>query len=171
MLAEVGRIRQQARRGVYDRAIRSVHDTKRRRSWKSQCSFPLTVTIRLLKCSRFELRLGNLLGRSQSLYRAPKTMTARLNVNIDHVATCVRRAARRSQAWWRPQWSASKQARTVSPSILRGDRRHIQDADVRILRQTVTTYLNLEMAATEEMLGDRPGGASGCSIAGSRNSR
>ena len=36
---------------------------------------------------------------------------------------------------------------------LRGDRRHIQDADVRILRETVTTYLNLEMAATEEMLG------------------
>jgi pyridoxine 5-phosphate synthase len=35
---------------------------------------------------------------------------------------------------------------------LRGDRRHIQDHDVRELRQSVTTYLNLEMAATEEML-------------------
>jgi pyridoxine 5-phosphate synthase len=35
---------------------------------------------------------------------------------------------------------------------LRGDRRHIQDQDVRILREVVTTYLNLEMAATEEML-------------------
>src|SRR5215203_1359547 len=35
---------------------------------------------------------------------------------------------------------------------LRGDRRHIQDLDVQILRKSVTTYLNLEMAATEEML-------------------
>lgn len=35
---------------------------------------------------------------------------------------------------------------------LRGDRRHIQDHDIRLLRETVTTYLNLEMAATEEML-------------------
>jgi len=35
---------------------------------------------------------------------------------------------------------------------LRGDRRHIQDADLRALRASVTTYLNLEMAATEEML-------------------
>jgi pyridoxine 5-phosphate synthase len=36
---------------------------------------------------------------------------------------------------------------------LRGDRRHIQDADVKALRGCVTTYLNLEMAASEEMLG------------------
>jgi pyridoxine 5-phosphate synthase len=35
---------------------------------------------------------------------------------------------------------------------LRGDRRHIQDLDVQLLRASVTTYLNLEMAATEEML-------------------
>jgi pyridoxine 5-phosphate synthase len=35
---------------------------------------------------------------------------------------------------------------------LRGDRRHIQDLDIRILRDSVTTYLNIEMAATEEML-------------------
>jgi pyridoxine 5-phosphate synthase len=35
---------------------------------------------------------------------------------------------------------------------LRGDRRHIQDADLHALREAVTTYLNLEMAATEEML-------------------
>jgi pyridoxine 5-phosphate synthase len=35
---------------------------------------------------------------------------------------------------------------------LRGDRRHIQDADVRLLRESISTYLNLEMAATEEML-------------------
>ena len=35
---------------------------------------------------------------------------------------------------------------------LRGDRRHIQDLDVELWRKSVTTYLNLEMAATEEML-------------------
>jgi pyridoxine 5-phosphate synthase len=35
---------------------------------------------------------------------------------------------------------------------LRGDRRHIQDEDIRLLRATVSTYLNMEMAATEEML-------------------
>jgi pyridoxine 5-phosphate synthase len=35
---------------------------------------------------------------------------------------------------------------------LRGDRRHIQDSDLLSLRQCVTTYLNVEMAATEEML-------------------
>ena len=35
---------------------------------------------------------------------------------------------------------------------IRGDRRHIQDADLFVLRQAVTTYLNVEMAATEEML-------------------
>jgi pyridoxine 5-phosphate synthase len=35
---------------------------------------------------------------------------------------------------------------------LRGDRRHIQDADLFVLRQAVTTYLNVEMAATEEMM-------------------
>ncbi len=36
---------------------------------------------------------------------------------------------------------------------LREDRRHIQDRDVRLLRQTVRTHLNLEMAATDEMVG------------------
>jgi pyridoxine 5-phosphate synthase len=35
---------------------------------------------------------------------------------------------------------------------LRGDRRHIQDADLHALKPSVTTYLNLEMAASEEML-------------------
>jgi len=35
---------------------------------------------------------------------------------------------------------------------LRGDRRHIQDSDLRMLRQTIVSYLNMEMAATEEML-------------------
>jgi pyridoxine 5-phosphate synthase len=36
--------------------------------------------------------------------------------------------------------------------VLRGDRRHIQDRDVEILRRTVSTHLNVEMAATPEMV-------------------
>jgi pyridoxine 5-phosphate synthase len=79
-------------------------------------------------------------------------MTARLNVNIDHVATV--RQARRAPG---PNVVAAamlcEQAGADGITVhLRGDRRHIQDDDVRALRQTVTTYLNLEMAATEEML-------------------
>ena len=80
-------------------------------------------------------------------------MPARLNVNIDHVATI--REARK----------------TIEPSVLeaariceragahgitvhiRGDRRHIQDKDIGELRKAVTTYLNVEMAATDEMVG------------------
>src|SRR5437868_14858497 len=79
-------------------------------------------------------------------------MVARLNVNIDHVATV--REARK----------------TIEPSVLeaapiceaagahgitvhiRGDRRHIQDHDIEELRDAVTTYLNVEMAATDEMV-------------------
>ena len=76
---------------------------------------------------------------------------ARLNVNIDHVATV--REARK----------------TIEPSVLeaariceaagangvtvhiRGDRRHIQDHDIEELKNAVTTYLNVELAATDEM--------------------
>lgn len=79
-------------------------------------------------------------------------MTARLNVNIDHVATL--REARK----------------TIEPSVLeaahicetagahgitvhiRGDRRHIQDSDIEQLREAVKSYLNVEMAATDEMI-------------------
>src|SRR5688572_7909684 len=79
-------------------------------------------------------------------------MTARLNVNVDHVAT-VRQARRAPEPSVAAAAMAAEQAGADGITIhLRGDRRHIQDSDVRILRQTVTTYLNLEMAATEEML-------------------
>src|SRR5437660_2081624 len=79
-------------------------------------------------------------------------MTARLNVNIDHVAT-VRQARRAPE----PSVIAAARACELAGADgitvhLRGDRRHIQDVDVRLLRESVTTYLNLEMAATEEML-------------------
>ncbi|MDQ3373098.1 MAG: pyridoxine 5'-phosphate synthase [Acidobacteriota bacterium] len=79
-------------------------------------------------------------------------MNTKLNVNIDHVATV--REARK----------------TIEPSIiaaavicehagahgitvhLRQDRRHIQDKDISLLREVVTTYLNVEMATNEEMV-------------------
>ena len=79
-------------------------------------------------------------------------MTARLNVNIDHVAT-VRQARRAPEPSVMAAAMACEQAGADGITIhLRGDRRHIQDVDVELLRKSVTTYLNVEMAATEEML-------------------
>ena len=79
-------------------------------------------------------------------------MTARLNINIDHVAT-VRQARRAPEPSVVAAAMLCEQAGADGITVhLRGDRRHIQDDDIRALRQTVTTYLNLEMAATEEML-------------------
>src|ERR1044071_1095781 len=79
-------------------------------------------------------------------------MTARLNVNIDHVAT-VRQARRAPEPSIAAAAMACEQAGADGITVhLRGDRRHIQDADLFVLRQAVTTYLNVEMAATEEMM-------------------
>jgi pyridoxine 5-phosphate synthase len=79
-------------------------------------------------------------------------MTARLNVNIDHVAT-VRQARRAPEPSVVAAAMIAEQAGADGITVhLRGDRRHIQDADLRVLRASVTTYLNLEIAATEEML-------------------
>jgi pyridoxine 5-phosphate synthase len=79
-------------------------------------------------------------------------MTARLNVNIDHVAT-VRQARRAPEPSVVAAAMLSEQAGADGITVhLRGDRRHIQDDDLHALRASVTTYLNLEMAATEEML-------------------
>ena len=79
-------------------------------------------------------------------------MTVRLNVNIDHVAT-VRQARRAPEPSVLAAAMACEQAGADGITVhLRGDRRHIQDLDVDLLRKSVTTYLNLEMAATEEML-------------------
>ena len=78
-------------------------------------------------------------------------MRMRLAVNIDHIATI--REARKSDE---PEPVAAAvlcelagaQGITVH---LRGDRRHIQDRDVELLRRTISTHLNVEMAATAEM--------------------
>lgn len=79
-------------------------------------------------------------------------MSARLNVNIDHVAT-VRQARRTIEPSVVAAAMVCEQAGADGITVhIRGDRRHIQDADLFVLRQAVTTYLNVEMAATEEML-------------------
>jgi len=77
----------------------------------------------------------------------------RLCVNIDHVAT-LRQA--RGTSYPDPVWAASLCELAGARGItvhLREDRRHIVDRDVELLRQTVRTTLNLEMAATAEMIG------------------
>lgn len=79
-------------------------------------------------------------------------MTARLNVNIDHVAT-VRQARRAPEPSIVAAAMSCEQAGADGITThLRGDRRHIQDSDLHALRQSITTYLNVEMAATEEMM-------------------
>jgi pyridoxine 5-phosphate synthase len=77
---------------------------------------------------------------------------AKLGVNIDHVAT-LRQA--RGTRYPDPIAAAALAEKAGADQItvhLREDRRHIQDADVRLLRRSVQTDLNLEMAATPEML-------------------
>ena len=76
---------------------------------------------------------------------------ARLNVNVDHVAT-VRQARRAPEPSVLAAAALCELAGADGVTIhLRADRRHIQDADVFQLRQSVTTYLNVETAATDEM--------------------
>ncbi len=75
----------------------------------------------------------------------------RLNVNVDHVAT-VRQARGGNEP--DPVLAAYLAELGGAQGIvvhLREDRRHIQDRDLRTLKETVRTKLNLEMAATEEM--------------------
>jgi pyridoxine 5-phosphate synthase len=77
---------------------------------------------------------------------------AKLGVNIDHVAT-VRQARRTVEP--DPVWAAAAAQLGGADCItvhLREDRRHIQDRDVRILKDTVTVKLNLEMAAAQEII-------------------
>src|SRR6185503_11243944 len=91
-------------------------------------------------------------AHSKFFYIGRGKMTARLNVNIDHVAT-VRQARRAPEPSVVAAAMLCEQAGADGITVhLRGDRRHIQDADLHALRASVATYLNLEMAATEEML-------------------
>jgi pyridoxine 5-phosphate synthase len=77
---------------------------------------------------------------------------ARLQVNVDHVATL--REARRV-GYPDPVVAAAMAEMAGADGItvhLRGDRRHIKERDLELLRQTVQTRLNIEMAATPEMV-------------------
>jgi pyridoxine 5-phosphate synthase len=77
---------------------------------------------------------------------------AELGVNIDHVATL--RQARRTYEP-DPVWAAALAEMGGADGItihLREDRRHIQDRDLELLRQTVTVRLNLELACESEVL-------------------
>ena len=79
-------------------------------------------------------------------------MSIFLGVNIDHIAT-IREA--RGTNYPSPVEGALLCEKSGADSItlhLREDRRHIQDADVEILRDQLTTKMNLEMAATDEMV-------------------
>jgi len=75
-----------------------------------------------------------------------------LGVNIDHVAT-IRQA--RGTRYPEPVLAALQCEQSGADAItlhLREDRRHIQDRDVRLLREVLQTRMNLEMAATDEMV-------------------
>ena len=77
---------------------------------------------------------------------------ADLGVNIDHMAT-LRQARRTNEP--DPVWAAALAELGGADGItlhLREDRRHIQDRDLRVLRETVTVKLNLEMACNDDVL-------------------
>ena len=76
----------------------------------------------------------------------------RLSVNVDHVAT-IRQARMAGEP--DPVWAAVEAELAGACGItihLRGDRRHIQDRDLRLLKETVAGVLNLEMSTSDEML-------------------
>lgn len=76
----------------------------------------------------------------------------RLGVNVDHIAT-VREARRTNEP--DPVVAAALAELAGADQItvhLRGDRRHIKERDLEILRSTLRSRLNVEMAATEEMV-------------------
>jgi len=78
---------------------------------------------------------------------------AKLGVNIDHVATI-----RQARGGTEPDPVAAAAIAELAGADgitihLREDRRHIQDRDLKLLRETVQTKVNLEMAATDEMIG------------------
>ena len=99
-----------------------------------------------------ETLLGSRARKILNFVRRREYMPAKLAVNVDHVAT-VREA--RKVNYPDPVHAAVLAELGGAHGIvvhLREDRRHIQDRDVRLLREIVKTKLVLEMAATEEMI-------------------
>ena len=80
-------------------------------------------------------------------------MRAKLGVNVDHVATI--RQSRTNVIYPDPVTATALAELAGADGItihLREDRRHIQDRDLNIIKQTLQTRLNLEMAAVDEMM-------------------
>lgn len=75
-----------------------------------------------------------------------------LGINIDHVATLRQARGTRYPDPVQAALDAEQAGADLITLHLREDRRHIQDRDVELLRQLLQTRMNLEMAATEEML-------------------
>ena len=76
----------------------------------------------------------------------------KLGVNIDHVATLRQARLAKEPNLVRAAVLAEMAGAEGITIHLREDRRHIQDADVRLLRQVITTRLNLEMATSSEII-------------------
>ena len=76
-----------------------------------------------------------------------------LGVNIDHVATLRQARGGRSPDPLQAALTAEQSGADSITLHLREDRRHIQDRDVQAMRNALQTHMNLEIAATAEMLG------------------
>ena len=78
--------------------------------------------------------------------------SVRLGVNIDHIAT-IREARKTNEPDPIAAALIAEMAGADGITVhLRGDRRHIQERDVRLLREIIKTRLNVEMAATAEAI-------------------
>ena len=75
-----------------------------------------------------------------------------LGLNVDHIATLRQARAGREPDPVQAAVIAELAGAKGITAHLREDRRHIQDRDITLLRQTVATHLNLEMACTQEMV-------------------
>jgi pyridoxine 5-phosphate synthase len=86
---------------------------------------------------------------SQSI---PKPGPIALGVNIDHVATLRQARGTRYPSVIQAALLAEQAGADSITAHLREDRRHIQDRDIQLLQEVLQTRLNLEMAATDEMV-------------------
>ncbi|MEJ1377718.1 MAG: pyridoxine 5'-phosphate synthase [Candidatus Sedimenticola sp. (ex Thyasira tokunagai)] len=81
-----------------------------------------------------------------------RTNVMLLGVNIDHIATLRQQRGTRYPEVIQAALVAEQAGADSITVHLREDRRHIQDRDISILSETLQTHMNLEMAATDEML-------------------
>src|SRR6476659_3231159 len=80
------------------------------------------------------------------------SLALRLGVNVDHVATIRNaRGGRHPEPWRAAQIAIAAGADGIT-AHLRADRRHIRDQDIARLKAEITKPLNLEIAATEQMV-------------------